>query len=192
MSHSPYPITSSYGPRASGFHGGVDLGMPTGTTLCAPRKGKAYVQNEGNKSYGLWIKIVAGDVSIYMAHLSKALVSTGQTVTPGQVIAKSGNSGSSSGPHLHFEVRVNGKTVKPYTYYGSLFHQGSVVTVGPSLIEWAFQLVYEKSREDAPAFYDKMRATLKKYLQEYVNTYGKSPVESPAFFKKFLSGRGIP
>jgi murein DD-endopeptidase MepM/ murein hydrolase activator NlpD len=68
-------------------------------------------------SYGYLVKISHGNgLETYYAHNSKLLVKEGQTISAGQVIAKSGNTGNSTGPHIHFEVRKNGTPVNPKPY----------------------------------------------------------------------------
>lgn len=117
-------ITSPFGqrnnPTDSGreFHHGIDLAVPIGTEVASIAKGKVIVaQTVDNGSYGKYIKIQHdnGVVSLY-AHLSEVLVTVGQEVEAGTLIGKTGNSGRSTGPHLHFEVRINGVAVNPYYF----------------------------------------------------------------------------
>lgn len=102
-----YPITASFGQRgdwAAGWHTGVDFGMNTGTPLLSALNGE--VKSVGwQNSYGQTIVITNYQYEIWYAHLSKYNVKAGQTVKAGQQIGLSGNSGKSSGPHLHLEVR---------------------------------------------------------------------------------------
>ena len=68
-------------------------------------------------SYGNLVIISHGNgVQSYYAHCNKLLVSVGQTVSAGQVIAQVGSTGNSTGPHLHLEIRINGKAVNPQNY----------------------------------------------------------------------------
>lgn len=114
--------TSSFGRRkapkrgASTNHKGIDLATPTGTAVMAS-SGGTVVQAGWQSSYGyvVYINHPDGKQTRY-AHLSKVLVSVGQKVKQGQKIALSGNTGRSTGPHLHFELRVNGSPVNPYNY----------------------------------------------------------------------------
>ncbi len=115
-------VTSSYGYRThpiSGtrkLHRGVDIGAPMGSNVLAAEAGT--VTTAGwNNSYGYYITINHGSgyVTLY-AHNSKLLVSKGDKVTKGQVIAKCGSTGNSTGPHIHFEVRVNGQLQNPMNY----------------------------------------------------------------------------
>lgn len=120
------PVTSPYGSRRSGFHYGVDIGNKRGTPVVAAASGTVVkVVNyckEGQSScggrYGNYITIQhANGTETRYAHLSSALVSVGQEVSQGQLIAKMGNTGRSSGPHLHFEViNSNGSTMRPSIY----------------------------------------------------------------------------
>ncbi len=111
-------ITSRFGPRRlyNGFHYGVDLGMRTGTSVKAADGG--VVKFAGWK--GTYGKVViinhGGNVETRYAHLSKCKVKAGEKVFKGQLIGLSGNTGRSKGPHLHFEVRKNGKPVNPLKY----------------------------------------------------------------------------
>lgn len=119
---SPLPqgvLSSSYGMRISPitgieqFHGGVDLAAPIGTEVFAARSGK--IEFTGvDRIYGNYIVIrhENNTQSLY-AHLNEILVKTGQHVERGHTIGKVGNTGLSTGPHLHFEIRIDGKSQMP-------------------------------------------------------------------------------
>ncbi|MFT4087121.1 MAG: M23 family metallopeptidase [Gordonia sp. (in: high G+C Gram-positive bacteria)] len=106
-----YTLTSAYAPRWGTFHGGIDMAAPLGTPIHAATDG--VVINAGPASgYGHWVQIRAADGTVTMyGHMAQSgvLVSKGQKVTAGDVIALVGNEGFSTGPHLHFEVWKNGK-----------------------------------------------------------------------------------
>lgn len=113
-------ITSRYGWRTlfgvSNFHGGLDIAVRTGTSVKAADGGKV-VTSGWHNSYGYYIVIDhENGKQTYYAHNSKLLVRVGERVYQGQVIAKSGSTGNSTGPHCHFEVRVNGQRVNPRSY----------------------------------------------------------------------------
>ncbi|MBS4538499.1 peptidoglycan DD-metalloendopeptidase family protein [Clostridium sp. D2Q-11] len=109
-------LTSSYGPRGSGFHSGIDLAASTGTTIRAADNGVVTFAGYSG-SYGYMIKVDHGNgYATKYAHSSKLYVSKGQKVAKGQSIAAVGNTGRSTGPHLHFEVLVNGRHRNPYNY----------------------------------------------------------------------------
>lgn len=109
-------ITSYWGDGRN--HGGIDIGVPSGTSVIAVKGGT--VVEEGYRSdYGYYIVIDHGNgVKTKYAHNKANSVSVGQYVSAGQVIALSGNSGRSTGPHLHFEVIINGNRVNPAAYVG--------------------------------------------------------------------------
>ena len=110
-------ITSGYGKRepteiVSENHQGIDIGVVEGTTVVSAMDGKvSLVSSEG--SYGIHVKIVKDDITTVYAHCSKILVKEGQTVKKGQKIALSGNTGNTTGPHLHFEIQRSGRTINP-------------------------------------------------------------------------------
>lgn len=114
------PITSPYGPRCfrgvCGFHPGIDIGVPSGTPIKAAAAGKViYAAWLGG--YGNLIVVDHGnELATAYAHQSSFASSDGQHVSQGQVIGYVGCTGYCFGPHLHFEVRVNGKTVNPVNY----------------------------------------------------------------------------
>lgn len=109
-------LTSSYGPRWGTLHKGIDIGAPIGDPIYAAMDGVVeYSGYEG--TYGYVVKLKHGDnVMTVYAHCSKLLVEAGDTVSKGEKIAEIGSTGQSTGPHLHFEVRVNGVQVDPATF----------------------------------------------------------------------------
>lgn len=115
-------LSSSFGRRkaptkgASTYHQGVDWAVPRGTAVYASSGGTVTKAGWGSGyGYVVYIKHPDGRETRY-AHLNKVLVSAGQTVKQGQKIALSGNTGRSTGPHLHFELRINGTAVNPLKY----------------------------------------------------------------------------
>ncbi len=116
----PWPlngsITKHYGGRHDAFHHGLDIAAPTGTPIAAVDGGR--VTWAGWKSiYGLCVTIDHGQgrKTLY-GHASELLVQKGNIVTAGQIIAKIGSTGRSTGPHLHLEIYDNGKTVDPLAF----------------------------------------------------------------------------
>ncbi|MDW7659657.1 MAG: peptidoglycan DD-metalloendopeptidase family protein [Bacillota bacterium] len=130
----PYPgdynVYSSFGMRLHPIyryyrmHTGVDLGGKYGNPIVAAASGTVLLvvnpregSNTGGSGYGNYIVISHGDgLSTLYAHLKNTLVKTGQSVKAGDKIATCGSTGASTGPHLHFEVRVNGNPVNPLPY----------------------------------------------------------------------------
>lgn len=102
---------------SGGYHGGIDFPVSTGSNVYAAGSGTVILVKYLNYSYGYYVMIDHGDgLSTLYAHNSQILVSVGQSVSAGQVIALSGSTGNSTGPHCHFEVRVNGNQVNPLSY----------------------------------------------------------------------------
>ena len=117
---SSWRITSGYGAYRTvtvrgmtSYHPAIDIGMPVGSSVWASCGGTV-VQAGWMSSYGyvVFINHPDGRQTRY-AHLSRVLVSNGQTVAQGQKIALSGNTGASTGPHLHFEMRQGGTPINP-------------------------------------------------------------------------------
>ena len=100
------------------FHAGEDIGAPSGTPILAADSGVATVIPDNGNGYGNYIMINhgGGRVTLY-AHMSSFAISVGASVSQGQVIGYVGSTGNSTGPHLHFEVRVNGATTDPKQYF---------------------------------------------------------------------------
>ncbi len=117
-----YNISSPYGPRSfDGFHTGTDIAGRGiyGKKVVAVNTGKViFVNTTGKGPYGNYITVDHGGgiVTLY-AHLSSFNCSFGQEVTKGQTIGFVGSTGNSTGPHLHFEIRVNGKHTNPMAYF---------------------------------------------------------------------------
>lgn len=116
-------VTSEFGYRRDPFtgqtkgHSGLDMGAPKGTPIRAALPGTVYVVRYASSGYGYHVIIDHGGgfVTLY-AHCSKILVSEGQAVEAGAVIAQVGSTGRSTGNHLHFEVRINGEKQNPRSY----------------------------------------------------------------------------
>lgn len=109
-------FTSGFGRRWGRMHKGVDWACPVGTTIYASCGGvvlsAGYSKGFG---YNVLLSHPDGRMTRY-AHCSKLLVSAGQSVNQGETLAKSGNTGNSTGPHLHFELFINGSQVNPLKY----------------------------------------------------------------------------
>ncbi|MCY0147231.1 M23 family metallopeptidase [Hoeflea sp. G2-23] len=115
-------ITSRFGNRKDpflgklGFHGGIDFRAPSGTPVRAAGSG-VVIRAGRSGGYGKMVEIDHGNgITTRYAHLSKVLVKQGDRVTSGTRIGKAGSTGRSTGPHLHYEVRRNGKPVDPMRF----------------------------------------------------------------------------
>ncbi|MBT9153514.1 MAG: Murein hydrolase activator NlpD [Firmicutes bacterium] len=109
-------ISSYFGPRWGTRHTGLDIAAPTGTEIRAVRAGR--VEKAGWwGGYGNCVIINHGDgVRTLYAHASRLLVKRGERVVQGQVVARVGSTGNSTGPHVHFEVRVNNRFKDPINF----------------------------------------------------------------------------
>lgn len=97
-------------------HEGIDVSAPMGSPIVAPAAGRV-TKVAKQRGYGLVLEVDHGNgIKTRYAHCSKIVVKAGQRVTRGQVIANVGNSGLAAGPHLHYEIHVNGRPVDPLTY----------------------------------------------------------------------------
>lgn len=112
------PLTSPFGTRWGRLHAGIDIGVPIGTPIHASASGTVFFCGVMG-GYGNVVLIDHGNglVTLY-GHQNNLACSNGQRVGSGQVIGYSGNTGHSTGPHLHFEVRRNGTAVDPMQYLG--------------------------------------------------------------------------
>ena len=110
-------VSSRFGMRASGKHTGLDIAGDTGTPIKAAASGTVTRVSHSNVSYGNCIMISHGNgVETLYAHCLATYVEVGQQVSQGETIAARGSTGNSTGPHLHFEVRLNGQMLNPQYY----------------------------------------------------------------------------
>ena len=119
-----YRISSGFGTRTDPIngvvktHGGTDIAAAQGTPILAAAGGTVEIAGYNAGGYGYYVKLSHGEgYETLYGHCSVLLVSTGQAVKQGQVIAKVGSTGHSTGPHLHFEVRYNGNKVNPMQFF---------------------------------------------------------------------------
>jgi murein DD-endopeptidase MepM/ murein hydrolase activator NlpD len=98
------------------WHSGIDLGVYTGTPVLATHSGTVTFAGWSEIGYGYLVILQSGAFTTYYAHLSAFNVATGDLVGRGSVLAWSGSTGNSSGPHVHYEVRINDVPVDPYTF----------------------------------------------------------------------------
>lgn len=111
-------ISAGFPNYSSGrYHGGVDFPVPLGTPVKAAEDGTVTIRKDLNYSYGHYLLIThSGGLATLYAHNRKIIVKQGDYVKKGQIIAYSGSTGNSTGPHCHFEVRLNGNRVNPLNY----------------------------------------------------------------------------
>lgn len=116
-----YRLTSLYSKRIDPilnierFHKGIDIGCPMNTNVLSYQDGVVSIIGYEENGYGNWLEVNSFGIATRYAHLNSVGVKKGDKITRGQVIAKSGNTGGSTGPHLHFEVWKGGVTVDPLT-----------------------------------------------------------------------------
>jgi murein DD-endopeptidase MepM/ murein hydrolase activator NlpD len=112
-----YKVSSHFGQRGRKHHDGIDIPAPQGTSILSVDHGVVVYADNGIRGYGNMI-VIAHQDEIYTvyAHNKKHFVEKGDEVKKGQLIAQVGNTGRSTGPHLHFEIRVKNKVRNPAQY----------------------------------------------------------------------------
>ena len=110
------PVTSTFGPRWGRMHEGIDIAAPSGAPIASVASGTIIYAGWLGGYGNLVVVDHGGGVSTAYAHMSSIASGTGQGVAQGQVIGYVGSTGHSTGPHLHFEVRINGQAVDPLQY----------------------------------------------------------------------------
>jgi murein DD-endopeptidase MepM/ murein hydrolase activator NlpD len=113
---SGFPVQGSLNQRFHEYHLGVDLGVPSGTPVLATQSGIVLYADMNPIGYGNLVILMNDNFITYYAHNSALTVIVGERVGRGSLIAYSGNTGNSSGPHVHYEVRVNDVPVDPMTF----------------------------------------------------------------------------
>jgi septal ring factor EnvC (AmiA/AmiB activator) len=111
-----WPISGTVSQEFGGANGhpGLDIFAPMGTPIYAAKSGTVIFAGWNNGGYGNLVVVEHGDgFSTAYAHQSEVLVSVGQTVSTGQLVGREGSTGYSTGPHLHFETRINGRPANP-------------------------------------------------------------------------------
>ncbi len=109
---SRFGVRNSNNPIVSSYHSGLDIAANTGTQILAVIEGEVVVA-ETDTYFGKYIKIKKDDIEMTYAHCSKLIVKVGEKVKKGQLIGYVGNTGNSTGPHLHLEIRYKGRLIDP-------------------------------------------------------------------------------
>lgn len=109
-------VTSQFGWRSRGWHSGIDIAAPVGTTIFAAEAGTV-IETNNESGYGLVVRVDHGNgmVTVY-AHCSEFYASVGDEVDRNTAIAAIGMTGTTTGPHVHFEVRIDGQAMNPMDY----------------------------------------------------------------------------
>ena len=139
-------ITSRYGVRRKVNHNGIDIALKVGDTICSAFNGRVRFSKATDTGYGTLV-IIRHDngIETYHGHLSKRLVEAGDRVVAGQPIALGGNSGRSTGPHLHFECRYMGQSFDPERLIN--FHTGDLRR-DHLLLKRSYFSIYSKYEQD--------------------------------------------
>ena len=154
-----YRITSEWGVRQHPIlrrkylHKGIDFGMPKGTPIYAPADGVVDFASSGyNGGYGVMLKIEHSfGFKTFYAHLSKLSVNKGDFVQKGQLIAYSGNTGRSTGPHLHYEIRYLGGDLNPRSFIEWTMRDYTQIFEKEKKVKWQSLLTTIDKLADIPA-----------------------------------------
>ena len=167
----PGRVSSTYGWRWGAFHSGIDIAAGVGTPIAVAESGRVTYCG-WNGGYGKMCKVDHGNgLETVYGHAHDLWVNEGQVVKRGQPLGSVGNTGRSTGPHLHFEIRKNGRTVDPYPVLTNK--------------DWAGREFEEKRRERARLAGRSIRGTKRvkhsvsdgDSLETLAGTYGTSPEE---------------
>ncbi len=113
---SGLPLAGILTQRFYVYHRGIDLGVALNTPVIATHSGVVTYAAWNEIGYGYLVVVESGRFSTYYGHLNTFNVAAGQEVVKGQVLARSGNTGNSSGPHIHYETRLNGVEMDPLSF----------------------------------------------------------------------------
>ena len=135
-------VTSEYGPRWGRFHAGIDLALTVGDSVRAAFDGEVRISHKFNKNGYGWYVVIRHDngLETLYGHLKKPLVEDNQHVNAGDVIGLGGNTGRSTGPHLHFETRFLGMPMNPRNIIdfdeSVIIDDTYVISKDSSFVEW--------------------------------------------------------
>ena len=118
-SSQPWPVQGRLTQEFHAHHRGIDIAVPVGTPVKTTISGRVVYAGWNNQGYGNLVIVENGPWRTYYAHLSEIPVQVGQWVEAGEVIGLSGNTGNSTGPHLHYEVRQQGVPIHPDELWAS-------------------------------------------------------------------------
>lgn len=107
------PVSGRLTQQYHGGHNGLDIGIPVGTPIISTMDGRVVHAGWNTQGYGNLVIVENGEYRTYYAHLSSIPVSVGDSVAAGTTIGLSGNTGNSTGPHLHYEIRRNRVPIDP-------------------------------------------------------------------------------
>lgn len=171
-------VTSNFGPRRRSFHNGIDLGVRVGDTIRAAFTGKVRLRNYNKNGYGNYLVVRHNEgVETIYAHLSKFLVAPNQYVKAGEPIGLGGNTGRSTGPHLHFETRVYGNPINP----AKLFSFQDYVPLTKKYFVVKSKTFEERIRYSGGSYYG-VKATSAPILENKTNSsYNKGEYSSIKF-----------
>lgn len=110
------PVDGLLTQRFHRYHLAIDIGVPRGTAVLATHSGQVIYADWSDIGYGYLVIVQSGAFITYYAHNSSFNVTTGQYVGKGSILAWSGSTGNSSGPHVHYEIRINDVNVDPMTF----------------------------------------------------------------------------
>ncbi|MCM3180245.1 peptidoglycan DD-metalloendopeptidase family protein [Cytobacillus horneckiae] len=117
LSFPGFRFTSPFGQRWGRLHGGVDYAAPIGTPIPSQSNGTVSFASAGwNGGFGNLVKVKQGIYEHFYAHMSRILTSVGQRVSKGSILGLVGNTGDSTGPHVHYELRKNGVRLNPQAF----------------------------------------------------------------------------
>lgn len=147
-------ITQKYGNKnaryVKGYHTGIDIGCRAGSPIYASHDGKV-ISARWDGPYGNQVRLQGDGFETWYNHMSRMAVNKGDVVSAGKVLGYIGSTGQSTGPHLHFELRVNGKDVDPGQYLnGADVPTGGVSQVGNPI----------PGVDEAQALYDTLKASV--------------------------------
>lgn len=157
--HIPVPgvITSNFGPRRYRYHYGTDLKVNIGDSVLAAFSGRVRIIDYEARGYGHYVVIrhENGLETVY-AHLSKVLVVLDQNVRSGELIALAGNTGRSTGPHLHFETRYLGNAIDPASiinFYTGHVHNDTYLITKKKSFYYQKAVAQAKKSQSAAKYY---------------------------------------